>query len=54
MIWGGLDRPGSRGAMIKTMLTESAGWQQLLQLWELLVTVVRFLWGLLRLLSGAG
>ena len=40
--------------MIKTILTGSAGWQQLLQLWELIVMVVRFLWELLRLLSGAG
>jgi len=29
-------------------------WQQLLQLWELIVLVVRFLWNLLKLLSGAG
>jgi hypothetical protein len=40
--------------MIKTMLMGSAGWQQLLQIWELIVMVVRFLWQLLRLLSGAG
>jgi len=36
------------------MSMESTGWQQLLRLWELIVTVVRFLWGLLRLLGGAG
>jgi len=36
------------------MLMEGAGWQQLLRLWELIVMVVRFLWALLRLLSGAG
>ncbi|WP_296654764.1 hypothetical protein [Paraburkholderia sp.] len=28
-------------------------WQQLIQLWELIVMICRFLWGLLRLLGGA-
>jgi hypothetical protein len=28
-------------------------WQQLIQLWELIVMVCRFLWELLKLLSGA-
>jgi hypothetical protein len=27
-------------------------WQQLIQLWELIVMVCRFLWGLLKLLGG--
>lgn len=27
-------------------------WQQLIQLWELIVMVCRFLWGLLMLLGG--
>ncbi|HEY1611672.1 MAG TPA: hypothetical protein VGG24_20590 [Paraburkholderia sp.] len=43
--------------MIDTKWMESAlgdGWQQLLNLWELIVMVVRFLWELLKLLSGAG
>jgi hypothetical protein len=43
--------------IIETILTESAlhtGWDQLLRLWELIVMVVRFLWELLKLLSGAG
>ncbi|WP_322043414.1 hypothetical protein [Paraburkholderia sp. J67] len=31
----------------------SALWQQLIQLWELIVMVCRFLLGLLRLLGGA-
>ncbi|HTH59311.1 MAG TPA: hypothetical protein VL689_04065 [Paraburkholderia sp.] len=31
-----------------------AGWQQLWQVWELIVMAVRFLWELLKLLSGAG
>ncbi|WP_258002167.1 hypothetical protein [Burkholderia sp. WAC0059] len=30
------------------------GWQQLLQLWELIVMVCRFLWDLLRLAGGGG
>lgn len=53
----GRHRPGCENAMIETMLTESAlrtGWDQLLRLWELIVMVVRFLWELLKLLSGAG
>jgi hypothetical protein len=29
-------------------------WQQLIQLWELIVMVCRFLWGLLKLLGGGG
>ncbi|WP_154671274.1 hypothetical protein [Paraburkholderia mimosarum] len=29
-------------------------WQQLVQLWELIVTVLRFLWELLKLLGGGG
>jgi hypothetical protein len=29
-----------------------AFWQQLVLLWELIVMVLRFLWGLLRLLGG--
>jgi hypothetical protein len=32
--------------------TPLAFWQQLIQLWELIVMVVRFLWGLLKLLGG--
>jgi len=41
--------------MIEAMLGGTAVtglWQQLVQLWELLVMVVRFLWDLLRLLGG--
>ncbi|MFX1733683.1 hypothetical protein PXJ20_28365 [Paraburkholderia sp. A1RI_3L] len=30
----------------------AAGWDQLVRLWELIVLVVRFLWGLLRFLGG--
>ncbi|POR53601.1 hypothetical protein B0G62_103173 [Paraburkholderia eburnea] len=48
---------GRRGnTMIETIFKEgaiSALWQQLFQLWELIVMVCRFLWGLLRLLGGA-
>jgi len=29
-----------------------SGWEQLLYLWELIVMVCKFLWGLLRLLGG--
>ncbi len=29
-----------------------AGWQQLVQLWELIVLVCKFVWGLLLLLGG--
>ena len=29
-------------------------WQQLVQLWELIVLVLRFLWQLLKLLGGGG
>ncbi|PVX83155.1 hypothetical protein [Paraburkholderia unamae] len=29
-------------------------WQQLIQLWELIVMVLRFLWELLKLLGGGG
>jgi len=32
--------------------TPLALWQQLIQLWELIVMVLRFLWGLLKLLGG--
>lgn len=42
--------------MIEAMLYGSAVgglWQQLVLLWELIVMVLRFLWGLLRLLGGA-
>jgi hypothetical protein len=42
--------------MIEAMLygsAVSAFWQQLVLLWELVVMVLRFLWGLLRLLGGA-
>ena len=41
--------------MIEAMLDEGAVlafWQQLVLLWELIVMVCRFLWGLLRLLGG--
>jgi len=41
--------------MIEAMLygcAVGALWQQLVSLWELIVTVCRFLWGLLRLLGG--
>lgn len=31
-----------------------AGWQQLYQLWELIVMACKFLWDLLRLLGGGG
>lgn len=57
MIGGGPERPGGKEAMIETILIGSAagaGWEQLLRLWELIVMVVRFLWALLKLLSGAG
>ncbi|WP_256216052.1 hypothetical protein [Paraburkholderia caballeronis] len=43
--------------MIEAMLARgafSAGWDQLIRLWELIVMVCRFLWELLRLLSGGG
>jgi hypothetical protein len=43
-------------AMIEARLREvaiGALWQQLIQLWELIVMVCRFLWDLLKLLSGA-
>ncbi|WP_157977814.1 hypothetical protein [Paraburkholderia kururiensis] len=30
----------------------AVGWDQLVRLWELIVLVVRFLWGLLRFLGG--
>ena len=30
----------------------TVGWEQLVRLWELIVLVVRFLWGLLRFLGG--
>lgn len=42
--------------MIEAMLgggAVGALWQQLVLLWELIVMVLRFLWGLLRLLGGA-
>ncbi|WP_395070623.1 hypothetical protein [Paraburkholderia silvatlantica] len=29
-------------------------WQQLIQLWELIVMVLRFLWELVKLLGGGG
>jgi hypothetical protein len=32
----------------------AAGWQQLYQLWELIVLACKFLWDLLRLLGGGG
>ncbi|MFP6559139.1 hypothetical protein WJ542_12585 [Paraburkholderia sp. B3] len=41
--------------MIERMLGEGAVaslWQQLVLLWELILMVCRFLWGLLRLLGG--
>jgi hypothetical protein len=41
--------------MIEGMLDAGAAvslWQQLVLLWELIVTVLRFLWDLLRLLGG--
>ncbi|WP_275692896.1 hypothetical protein [Burkholderia sp. Ax-1719] len=41
--------------MIETIFKEGAIstlWQQLIQLWELIVMVCRFLLGLLKLLSG--
>ncbi|CAB3770543.1 hypothetical protein [Paraburkholderia humisilvae] len=31
---------------------EVSGWDQLVRLWELIVLVCKFLWGLLRLLGG--
>lgn len=31
-----------------------AGWQQLYQLWELIVLAFKFLWDVLRLLGGGG
>ena len=31
-----------------------AFWQQLIQLWELIVMVLRFLWELVKLLGGGG
>ncbi|MGF6756202.1 hypothetical protein P3T16_003609 [Paraburkholderia sp. GAS42] len=34
------------------VLFSVAGWQQLVQLWELIVLVCKFLWGLLLLLGG--
>jgi hypothetical protein len=41
--------------MIERMLCGGMGalWEQLVLLWELIAMVVRFLWGLLRLLGGA-
>jgi hypothetical protein len=30
-----------------------SGWQQLYHLWELIVMLCKFLWGVLRLLGGA-
>jgi hypothetical protein len=49
-------REGRYGSlMIERMLDEGAVaslWQQLVLLWELIVMVCRFLWGLLRLLGG--
>ncbi|WP_413186054.1 hypothetical protein [Paraburkholderia sacchari] len=42
--------------MVEAILKEgaiAALWQQLIQLWELIVMVCRFFWGLLKLLSGA-
>ncbi len=49
-------REGRYGSlMIERMLDESTTaslWQQLVLLWELIVMVCRFLWGLLRLLGG--
>lgn len=30
----------------------AVGWDQLVRLWDLIVLVVRFLWGLLRFLGG--
>jgi hypothetical protein len=56
MIGGGPNRPDTQLAMIETILENATGggWQQLLHLWELIVMVVRFLWELLKLLSGAG
>ncbi|TDV20971.1 hypothetical protein C7408_101490 [Paraburkholderia caballeronis] len=57
MIGGGPSRPGSGSTMIEAMLARgafSAGWDQLIRLWELIVMVCRFLWELLRLLSGGG
>jgi|GEM_PF-1921848 len=46
----------SGNTMIEAIAKEGAIvalWQQLIQLWELIVMVCRFLWGLLKLLSGA-
>ncbi|CAG9197722.1 conserved hypothetical protein [Paraburkholderia tropica] len=34
-------------------IVSGAFWQQLIQFWELIVMVCRFLWDLLKLLSGA-
>ncbi|HEY1996339.1 hypothetical protein [Paraburkholderia sp.] len=33
-------------------LTSLAGWQQLYQLWELILLAIKFLWDVLRLLGG--
>jgi hypothetical protein len=33
-------------------VTAIPGWQQLVYLWELIVLVCKFFWGLLRLLGG--
>jgi fluoride ion exporter CrcB/FEX len=41
------------GGAISAMTTISTLWQQLMQLWELIVMVCRFLWDLLRMLGGA-
>jgi hypothetical protein len=57
MIGDGPMRAGGEETMIGTILILSApraGWDQLLRLWELIVMIVRFLWELLKLLSGAG
>jgi hypothetical protein len=60
-VWGAMigergRREGRYGSlMIERMLDEGAVaslWQQLVLLWELIVMVCRFLWGLLRLLGG--
>ncbi|MBN3852961.1 MULTISPECIES: hypothetical protein [unclassified Paraburkholderia] len=40
------------GGAISSMTTISTLWQQLMQLWELIVMVCRFLWDLLRMLGG--
>lgn len=44
--------PSSHQRIMIDSLARVSGWQQLAHLWELIVMLCKFLWGLLRLLGG--